>query len=223
MATRSRRRRTEEEAPRAASTTEAAVAETEEQASPSIDELLTKPDPEAEWFVVHTYSGYETKVKKNLEIRIDSQGLRDQIYRIIVPTEDEVEVHGGQRRTVTRKVFPGYILVLMKMTDDAWSAVRNTQGVTGFISAQGEQGRLEPLPLVEDEVRRILKRMEAEAPRVRAGYSKGQAVRIIDGPFVDFVGTVDEVYQEKGKVSVLVSFFGRETPVELDLLQVEKL
>ena len=222
MATRSRRRRTEEEAPRV-EPAETKVDAEEAAVTPSIDELLAKPDPEAEWFVVHTYSGYETKVKKNLEIRIDAQGLRDQIYRIIVPTEDEVEVHGGQRRTVTRKVFPGYILVLMKMTDNAWSAVRNTQGVTGFISAQGEQGRLEPLPLVEDEVRRILKRMEAEAPRVRVGYSKGQAIRIIDGPFVDFVGTVDEVYQEKGKVSVLVSFFGRETPVELDLLQVEKL
>ena len=221
MATRSRRRRAEEAAPPVEPAEMAAAAE--ETPAPSIDELLAKPDPEANWYVVHTYSGYETKVKKNLEIRIEAQGLRDQIYRIIVPTEDEVEVHGGQRRTVTRKVFPGYILVLMKMTDDAWSAVRNTQGVTGFISAQGEQGRLEPLPLVEDEVRRILKRMEAEAPRVRAGYSKGQAVRIIDGPFVDFVGTVDEVYQDKGKVSVLVSFFGRETPVELDLLQVEKL
>jgi len=133
MATRSRRRRTEEEAP-PVKPAETVVDVEEAAAPPSIDELLAKPDPEAEWFVVHTYSGYETKVKKNLEIRIDAQGLRDQIYRIIVPTEDEVEVHGGQRRTVTRKVFPGYILVLMKMTDNAWSAVRNTQGVTGFIS-----------------------------------------------------------------------------------------
>ncbi|HLF09154.1 MAG TPA: transcription termination/antitermination protein NusG [Dehalococcoidia bacterium] len=220
MATRSRRRRIEEAPPPPV----AATATTEEEApAVSIEDLLAKPDPEANWYVIHTYSGYETKVKKNLDMRVATQGLQDQIFRIIVPTEDEVEVHGGQRRTVTRKVFPGYILVMMRMTDDAWSAVRNTQGVTGFISAQGEQGRLEPLPLVEDEVRRILRRMESETPRVRAGFSKGQAVRIIDGPFVDFVGTVDEVYQEKGKVSVLVSFFGRETPVELDLLQIEKL
>lgn len=170
------------------------------------------------WYVIHTYSGYEDRVKKNLEQRIKSLDAQDEIFQVIIPTEQEIEVKEGQRRTISRKVFPGYILVEMKMTDLSWNVVRNTPGVTGFVGSGTK-----PTPLEEEEVKTILKQMEAEAPRVKVGFSKGQSVRVIDGPFLDFVGVVDEINAEKGKVRVLVSFFGRETPVELDFLQVEKL
>ncbi len=172
------------------------------------------------WYVVHTYSGQEDRVQRNLENRIDSLDVRDRVYRVIVPTEDEIEIRSGQKRTVTRKVFPGYILVEMLMTDDTWRVVRETPGVTGFVSS-GDPPR--PVPLDENEVRSILDQMEQEAPRVRVGYQKGQSVRITDGPFLDFIGTVEEVSPDRGKVVVMVSFFGRETPVELDFLQIEKL
>lgn len=172
------------------------------------------------WYVVHTYSGQEDRVQRNLENRIDSLDVRDRVYRVIVPTEDEIEIRSGQKRTVTRKVFPGYILVEMLMTDDTWRVVRETPGVTGFVSS-GDPPR--PVPLDESEVRSILDQMEQEAPRVRVGYQKGQSVRITDGPFLDFIGTVEEVSPDRGKVVVMVSFFGRETPVELDFLQIEKL
>ncbi len=170
------------------------------------------------WYVIHTYSGDEDRVKKNLEQRIKSLDAQDEIFQVIIPTEQEIEVKEGQRRTISRKVFPGYILVEMKMTDLSWNVVRNTPGVTGFVGSGTK-----PTPLEEEEVKTILKQMEAEAPRVKVGFSKGQSVRVIDGPFLDFVGVVDEINAEKGKVRVLVSFFGRETPVELDFLQVEKL
>ncbi len=173
---------------------------------------------ERRWYVIHTYSGYENKVKTNLEHRIETMDMREQIFDVVVPTEEEIEVKEGQRRTVQRKVFPGYVLVEMQLTDDSWYVVRNTPGVTGFVGMGNR-----PVPLEEDEVRQILKQMEAEAPRVRIGFTYGQSVRIIDGPFTDFIGTVDDINEEKGKVRVLVSFFGRETPVELDFLQVEKL
>jgi transcriptional antiterminator NusG len=171
-----------------------------------------------QWFVVHTYSGYEERVKKNLEQRIKAMDTGDEISQVVIPTEEEIEVRNGQRRTVTRKILPGYVLVQMKMNDQNWSLVRNTPGVTGFVGSGNK-----PNPLREDEVNRILKQMTAEAPRVKAGFRKGQSVRVVDGPFIDFVGVVDEVSQEKGKVKVLLSLFGRETPVELDFLQVEKL
>jgi transcriptional antiterminator NusG len=172
------------------------------------------------WYVVHTYSGQEERVRKNLEHRVDSLDVRDRVFRVIVPTEDEVEIRGGQKRTVTRKVFPGYILVEMLMDDETWRVVRETPGVTGFVSS-GDPPR--PVPLDEREVQSILHQMEAEAPRVRVGYQKGQSVRITDGPFTDFIGTVEDVNADRGKVTVMVSFFGRETPVELDFLQIEKL
>ncbi|MEK7269796.1 MAG: transcription termination/antitermination protein NusG [Planctomycetota bacterium] len=175
-------------------------------------------DTEKRWYVIHTYSGYENRVKVNIEHRIASMDVKDLIYQVVVPTEEEVEIKDGQRRTVARKVFPGYILVEMKMTDQSWYVVRNTPGVTGFVGS----GNL-PVPLEEEEVKTILKQMRSETPRVKVGFSKGQSVRIADGPFTDFVGVVDEVNTDKGKVKILVSFFGRETPVELDLLQVEKL
>lgn len=168
--------------------------------------------------MIHSYAGYENKVKKNLEQRIESMGMQDLIFHVLVPTEEEVEIKDGQRRTVEQRIFPGYILVEMVMTDDSWYVVRNTPGVTGFVG----MGNI-PTPLREEEIAEIMKRMEAEAPQVRVRFLKGQNVRIIDGPFTDFMGTVDEVNMDKGKVRVLVSFFGRETPIELDLLQVEKV
>ena len=173
---------------------------------------------EKQWFVVHTYSGYEDRVKKNLEQRIKFMDSGDEIFQIIVPTEDEIEVRGGQRRTVTKKILPGYLVIQMKMSDQSWGIVRNTPGVTGFVGSGNK-----PIPLQEDEVDRILKQMAAEAPKVKVGLRKGQGVRVTDGPFIDFVGVVDDIKPDRGKVTVLLSLFGRDTPVELDFLQVEKL
>jgi transcription termination/antitermination protein NusG len=173
---------------------------------------------DARWYVIHTYSGYENKVKQNLEHRIDSMEMQDQIFRVIVPTEEEIEIKNSQRRTVNKKVFPGYVLVQMRMTDDSWYVVRNTPGVTSFVGMGNK-----PTALEDDEVKQILKQMEEEAPKVRVSYVVGQAVKITDGPFTDFEGVVDGIDHERGKVRVLVSFFGRETPVELDFLQVVRL
>jgi len=170
------------------------------------------------WFVVHTYSGYEERVKKNLEQRIKYMDSGDEISQVIIPTEVEIEVKNGQRRNVDKKILPGYILVQMELSDQSWNIVRNTPGVTGFVGSGNK-----PTPLLEEEVNQILKQMEAEAPRVRVGFRKGQSVRVTSGPFIDFVGVVDEISVDKGKVKVLLSLFGRETPVELDFLQVEKL
>lgn len=175
-------------------------------------------DNGANWYVIHTYSGYEERVKKNLEQRIKFMDSGNEILQVVIPTEDEIEVKNGQRRTVTKKILPGYVLVQMKMTDQSWSVVRNTPGVTGFVGSGSK-----PTPLREDEVGQILRQMEAEAPRVKVGFRRGQSVRVTDGPFIDFVGVVDEINTEKGKVKVLLSLFGQETPVELDFLQVEKL
>jgi transcriptional antiterminator NusG len=170
------------------------------------------------WFVIHTYSGYEERVKKNLEQRIKFMDSEGEISQVIIPTEVEIEVKNGQRRNVDKKILPGYILVQMKMSDQSWNIVRNTPGVTGFVGSANK-----PVPLQEEEVSRILKQMAAEAPRVKVGFRKGQSVRVTNGPFIDFVGVVDDISVEKGKVKVLMSLFGRETPVELDFLQVEKL
>ena len=169
------------------------------------------------WFVVHCYSGYENKVRHNLEQRIETMGMKNKIFDVVVPTEEEIEVKDGKRRTVERRVFPGYILVQMLMDEDSWYVVRNTPGVTGFVGMGNE-----PTPLRQEEVSQIVKRMEAEAPRIKVTYKTGQKVRIIDGPFNDFIGTVSDIDMERAKVRVMVSFFGRETPVELDFLQVEK-
>ena len=170
------------------------------------------------WFVIHTYSGYEERVKKNLEQRLKFMDGGDDISQILIPTEEEIEVKSGQRRTVTKKILPGYILVQMRMSDQSWNIVRNTPGVTGFVS-----GGTKPVPLKEDEVGQIVKQMTAETPKVKVGFRKGQGVRVTDGPFTDFMGIVDDISTEKGKVKVLLSLFGRETPVELDFLQIEKL
>jgi transcriptional antiterminator NusG len=177
------------------------------------------------WYVIHTYSGYENKVKTNLEHRIQTMDAKDLIFQVVVPTEDEIEIRDGQRRTVARKIFPGYVLVQMIDLKDedidssrAWFVVRNTPGVTGFVGSGTK-----PVALEAPEVKRILRQMRVEAPKVKVGFVICQSVRIVDGPVQDFVGTVDDINLEKGKVKVLVSFFGRETPVELDFLQVERL
>ncbi len=189
--------------------------------------------PGRAWYVVHTYSGYEDKARANLEQRIKSMDAEDLIFHVVVPSVDEIEIRDGARRTVPRKIFPGYVLVQMiNMRQDdpaaseqdktrssiAWTVVRNTPGVTGFVGSGAT-----PTPLDEPEVRSILRQMRSDEPTVKVGFQIGQSVRITDGPFVDFIGTVDEINVEKGKVRVLVSFFGRETPVELDFLQVERL
>ena len=189
--------------------------------STELQEEMTEQETrivETRWYVIHTYSGYEDRVKKNLEQRIQSMDVQDRVFDVVVPTEDEIEIRDGQRRTVARKVFPGYILVHMTLDDSSWYVVRNTPGVTAFVGSGTH-----PIPLEDQEVKSILKQMEAEAPRVRVGFTKGQSIRIVDGPFAEFIGTVDEIFSDKGKVKVLLSFFGRETPVELDFLQVEKL
>ncbi len=177
-----------------------------------------EPDDGRAWYVVHCYSGYENKVRHNLEQRIESMGMKDKIFDIIVPTEEEIEVKDGKRRTVERRVFPGYVLVNMIMTEESWYVVRNTPGVTGFVGMGNE-----PTPLRPEEVAQIIKRMESEAPRIKVTFRPGEKVRIVDGPFNDFHGTVSEIDMERAKVRVMVNFFGRETPVELDFLQVEKI
>jgi transcription termination/antitermination protein NusG len=186
------------------------------------NEKLTESEFQADdgrhWYVIHTYSGYENKVKQNLMHRIETMEMQDQIFRVIVPTEEEIEIKNGQRRTVHKKVFPGYVLVQMRMNDNSWYVVRNTPGVTSFV---GHGNR--PTPLEDTEVKAILKQMEEEAPKVRVSYQVGQAVKITDGPFTDFEGIVDAIDHERGRVRVLVSFFGREAPVELDFLQVTRL
>ena len=180
-------------------------------------------DTETRWYIVHTYSSQEDRVKKNLELRIETMDVKDRIFQVIVPTEDEVEIKDGRRKSVPRRVFPGYLIIQMKMDDESWYVVRNTPGVTGFVSAEDEhEGRPKPVPLEEAEVQAIMNQMQSSKPRVRVGFEIGQTVRIKDGPFVDFMGAVDEVYPDRAKVKVLVSFFGRETPVELDFLQIEK-
>jgi len=191
--------------------------------SDEVPDLSQVPRTEGEhgdgraWYVVHCYSGYENKVRHNLEQRIESMGMKTQIFDVVVPTEEEIEVKEGKRRTVERRVFPGYILVNMILTEESWYVVRNTPGVTSFVG----QGNT-PLPLRPEEVLQIVKRMEAEAPRIKVTFKQGERVRIVDGPFNDFRGTVSEIDMERAKVRVMVNFFGRETPVELDFLQVEK-
>jgi transcriptional antiterminator NusG len=169
------------------------------------------------WYVVHCYSGQENKVRHAVEQRIETMGMQDKIFDVVVPTEEEIEVREGKRRTIERRVFPGYILVQMIMDEDSWYVVRNTPGVTGFVGMGND-----PTPLRPEEVAQIMHRMEAEAPKIKVTFRPGQKVRIIDGPFNEFIGTVGDIDMEKAKVRVLVSFFGRETPVELDFLQVEK-
>lgn len=175
------------------------------------------------WYIVHTYSGQEDRVKKNLDLRIQSLDMQDRIFQVVVPTEEEVIFKDGKRKSEQRKLFPGYILVQMNMDDESWYVVRNTPGVTGFISTEDDYDkRPKPVPLEASQLDSIFKQSESGPPRIKIGLESGDTVRITEGPFVDFVGAVGDVDESKGKVRVLVSFFGRETPVELDFLQVER-
>lgn len=187
---------------------------------PMADELEGEGEdagPKAEWFVVHSYSGMENKVKKNIEHRAESMDMSDRILEVVVPTETEIEIRNGVRREVERRVFPGYILVRMIMDEDSWYVVRNSPGVTGFVGMGNK-----PTPLSKDEVEKIMRRIESDAPRLKVSFSIGEHVRIMSGPFAEFSGVVDEIYPDKGKAKVLVSFFNRETPVEVDFLQLVK-
>jgi transcriptional antiterminator NusG len=173
--------------------------------------------PSAEWFVIHSYSGMENKVKRNLEHRAESMGMTDRILQVVVPTETEIEIKDGVRREVERRVFPGYVLIKMIMDEDSWYVVRNTPGVTSFVGMGNK-----PTPLSQDEVDRIMSRIESDAPRVKVSFSVGERVRITEGPFAEFTGVVDAIDADKGKARVMVSFFNRETPVEVDFLQLER-
>ncbi|NPV40987.1 MAG: transcription termination/antitermination protein NusG [Anaerolineae bacterium] len=199
--------------PKAPSSSAAATGETASQKLRRVNE----EDDNRAWFVIHCYSGYENKVRYNLEQRIETMGMKDKIFDVVIPTQEEIEVREGKRRSIERHVFPGYVLVNMILTEESWYVVRNTPGVTGFVGMGND-----PTPLRPEEVSQILKRMEAEAPHVKVTFKAGERVRIIDGPFNDFRGTVSEIDMERAKVTVMVNFFGRETPVELDFLQVEK-
>jgi transcriptional antiterminator NusG len=209
--------------------TMADVATQPSAAEPPAGDAVAPETPGRHWYAIHTYSGYENKVKTHLEARIISMGMKERIFRVVVPMEDEIEIKGGQRRVVARKVFPGYVLVDMVLDAETWHVVRNTPGVTGFVGGTST----EPVPLQEHEIRYILKTPTKTAdgateaapskPKPKINYVVGQSVKVVDGPFAEFIGTVHEIHPERNKVTVLVSFFGRETPVQLDFLQVEKV
>jgi transcriptional antiterminator NusG len=173
---------------------------------------------EKNWYVIHTYSGYENKVKANLERRVESMAMEDNIFRILVPTEEELEIRDGKRKVTKKKIFPGYVIVEMILTDDSWYVVRNTPGVTGFVGSGNK-----PIPLQEKETQLILHQMGLEEPRTKLDFEVGETVKVIRGPFENFSGTIEDINPEKGKIKVLVSMFGRETPVELDYHQIEKI
>lgn len=194
-----------------------AEAELEEPTAEIAEAGEEEGGPRAEWFVVHSYSGMENKVKKNIEHRAESMGMVSHILEVVVPTETEIEIRNGVRREVERRVFPGYILVRMIMDEDSWYVVRNSPGVTGFVGMGNK-----PTPLSKEEVDKIMRRIESDAPRLKVSFSVGEHVRIMSGPFAEFSGIVDEIYPDKGKAKVLVSFFNRETPVEVDFLQLIK-
>src|SRR6478609_75998 len=176
---------------------------------------------EKNWYVLHTYSGYENKVKANLEKRVESMGMTDKIFRVIVPEEEETEIKNGKKKVVKRKVFPGYVLVELVMTDDSWYVVRNTPGVTGFVGSAGSGSK--PTPLLNEEVTSILKHMGVEEKRFEGNYEIGETVKVKAGPFANFTGTIEEMDKDKAKLKVLVNMFGRDTPVELDFSQIEKM
>ena len=175
-------------------------------------------DVNARWYIIHTYVGHEDKVKNKLEQRIKSMDAGTRILRVEIPKENEIEIRSGQRRTVEKKMFPGYLLVQMAMDHESWKVVRETPGVTGFVG----DGK-EATPLEDHEADRILKKKDEGVAQLKIRFKKGENVRVVDGPFTDFIGTVDEINMGKGKVKVMLTLFGRETSVELDFLQVEKL
>ena len=175
-------------------------------------------DQGCRWYAIHTYAGYEEAVARNLKQRIESMGMEDKIFNVIVPKEKKIRIRHGKREVVEEKIYPGYILVDMIVTDDSWYVVRNTPRVTGFIGAGTT-----PIPIKKEEIERLMKRMKKEEPEYKIEVKEGDLVKIIDGPFKDFDGKVAEVDEERGKVKVMVNMFGRDTPVELDYLQIKKL
>lgn len=197
-----------------------------EAASPASAPAAGKAAPQRRWYAVHTYSGYENKVKVQMEARVQTMHVADRIFQILVPIEEVTEIRNGERRTVKRKVFPSYVLVDMILDDESWHCVKGTPGVTNFV---GGNNNMEPIPLQEHEVEAILKQAKKteeggqKAPAVVPKFKVGESVHIIEGPFADFIGQVSEIHPERNKLTVLVSFFNRETPVELDYLQVEKV
>ena len=194
------------------------IPETDPETAPEAEQETTVAAEDRNWYVIHCYSGYENKVRHNLEQRIETMDMQDMIFDVVVPTEEEIEIKDGKRKPIERRVFPGYILVQLALTEESWYVVRNTPGVTGFVGMGNT-----PTPLNEQEVSEIMKRMAADAPTIKVSFKTGQKIRITDGPFNDFIGTVGAIDMDRGKVRVMVSFFGRETPVEMDFLQVEKI
>lgn len=186
--------------------------------TPNLIKVSETENRKARWYVVHAYSGHENKVAEALKQRAETLNLTDKILGILIPTQEKIQIKRGNRKTVSEKIFPGYMLVHMELTDDSWLAVRTTQGVTGFVGVGNK-----PTALPKHEVKAIMKYMTQAAPSYKADYVEGEAVRIVDGPFNDFLGTVNSINEEKGQVEVLVNIFGRETPVVLDFLQVKKV
>lgn len=180
--------------------------------------ITATEDPKAKWYVVHTSSGHEVRVMETLRQRVETMGLKATVFEMLVPTQDKIVIRGGKKAQVKEKIFPGYMLVKMILDDATWLAVRTTAGITGFVGAGNK-----PTPLSEVEVKNIQKFVSSPAPRYKTKFVSGEAVKITDGPFSDFLGTIHEIDEEKGKVKVLVSIFGRETPVELDFLQIQKI
>ncbi len=180
--------------------------------------ILTRTHEESEWYVIHTYAGYENKVMTNLEKRVNSMDMEDKIFRVLVPTEDHMEIKNGEKKIVKKKIFPGYVLVEMILTDDSWYVVRNTPGVTGFVGMGNK-----PTPLRDEEIENILYQMGVERPKPKVDFEVGESVKVGSGPFEGFVGTIEEINVDQAKLRVLVNMFGRETPLELDFTQVQKM
>jgi len=202
----------------ATETVEEKIESTDKAASKKTLKEKAQKEEGADWYVVHTYSGHENKVSATLQQKITASHLGDRIFEVMVPTQEKIEVREGKKQTLRERIFPGYVLVKMKLDNQTWYAVRSTAGVTGFVGIGNK-----PTPLDPGEVETIQRFSSLEAPTYKAAFSLGEAVKIVDGPFTEFIGTVDEINEEKGKLKVLVSIFGRETPVELDFLQVAKL
>jgi len=186
--------------------------------NPSVIKISSEKNKKARWYVVHTYSGHESKVAEALKQRTQTLHLSHKILAVLIPTKEKIQIKRGQKKTVNEKIFPGYMLVYMEMADDSWLAVRTTQGITGFVGMSSK-----PTPLPKHEIKAIQKYMQQGTPEYKADFTEGEAVRITDGPFNDFLGTVNNINEEKGTVEVLINIFGRETPVELDFLQVKKV
>ena len=185
---------------------------------PKVTETKTDTSKLGKWYIVHTYAGHENKVATQLMQRVETMGFQDHIFEVIVPTRDTIKVTQGKKETIKEKIFPGYVLIRMILEDETWVLVRSTQGVTAFIGAGNK-----PTPISEQEVQAIQKFIKMDQPTYKAAFSVGEAVKITDGPFTDFLGTVESIDEARGKIHVLVSIFGRETPVELDFLQVKKI